>query len=82
MTVPMLTFLFLRRNRVGAKRAEKFYEEGYRNLQDLKGREKLTHAQKVGLQYFEVSSILHNDMSELLLICNPIQDFEALIPRT
>lgn len=40
---------------VGAKRAEKFYEEGFRTLDQLKTREKLTHAQKMGLQYFKAS---------------------------
>lgn len=42
---------------VGAKRAEKFYAEGYRTLEELKKYEKLTHAQKVGLEYFVVSFI-------------------------
>jgi hypothetical protein len=40
---------------VGAKRAKKLHELGYRTLDDLRAI-KLTHAQQVGLKYFEVGS--------------------------
>ncbi|KAK9895679.1 Nucleotidyltransferase [Cystobasidium minutum MCA 4210] len=45
--------LFSRVNSVGAKRAEKFWDEGFRSLEQLKSRPKLTYAQQMGLQYFE-----------------------------
>lgn len=44
-------------NSIGLKRAERFYELGYRTLDDLKEDPDLTHAQKIGLQYFSVSRL-------------------------
>lgn len=38
---------------IGPTTAQKLYEKGYRTLEDLKNEESLTHAQKLGLKYFE-----------------------------
>lgn len=54
---------------VGAKRAEKFYEEGFRTLDQLKTREKLTHAQKMGLQYFEASPRVLVSCEDPVAVC-------------
>ncbi|XP_039163784.1 DNA polymerase lambda isoform X2 [Eucalyptus grandis] len=38
---------------IGPTTALKFYEKGYRTLDDLKREESLTHAQRLGLKYFD-----------------------------
>ncbi|KAK4780811.1 hypothetical protein SAY87_016917 [Trapa incisa] len=38
---------------IGPTTAQKLYEKGCRTLEDLKAEESLTHAQKLGLKYFE-----------------------------
>lgn len=38
---------------IGPATALKLYEKGYRTLDDLKNESSLTHAQKIGLQYFD-----------------------------
>jgi DNA polymerase/3'-5' exonuclease PolX len=42
---------FLKVYGVGPKLAQQFYQEGMRSLDDLRKRDDLTHAQKIGLQY-------------------------------
>lgn len=66
---------------VGAKRAEKFWDDGYRTLEDLKKHSKLTHAPKVGLDYFVVCK-LNKEATEGRCLMSPSKDFEALIPRS
>lgn len=38
---------------IGPATALKLYDKGYRTLDDLKNDDSLTHAQKIGLKYFD-----------------------------
>jgi DNA polymerase/3'-5' exonuclease PolX len=42
---------FLKIHGVGQKTADKWYKEGYRNVQDLSKNKNLTSAQKIGIKY-------------------------------
>lgn len=55
---------------IGPATALKLYEKGHRTLDDLKNEDSLTHAQKVGLQYFDdIQKRIPRDEVCGLLIC-------------
>ncbi|KAJ8773827.1 hypothetical protein K2173_008290 [Erythroxylum novogranatense] len=58
---------------IGPATALKLYEKGYRTLDDLKNEDSLTHAQKVGLKYF-------NDI-KTRIPRNEVQEMEQLLQK-
>ncbi|XP_038892426.1 DNA polymerase lambda isoform X2 [Benincasa hispida] len=58
---------------IGPATALRLYEKGYRTLDDLKKEESLTHAQKLGLKYFD-------DIKQRIPR-NEVQDMESLLKK-